>query len=80
MELEGVKASLSIGKWKCTVDAKTQHQRKVVIIKRDWWKVWEKPIHTTFTNISYKVMTQHLVKKKQPITVAITTWGVFLSR
>ena len=41
-ELEGVKASISIGKWNAQwMQNPTAEEGS--ILKREWWKVWEKP-------------------------------------
>jgi hypothetical protein len=40
-ELESVKASLAITKWKRTVDATANIRKKVLSLKRDWWKPWD---------------------------------------
>jgi predicted phage terminase large subunit-like protein len=74
-ELEGVKASLSAQKWsaqwlqKPTADA-------ISIIKRDWWRQWEKEDIPGLEYIIQSYDTAFL-KKEYSDYSAITTWGVF---
>ena len=74
-ELYGVKASLSAQKWSAqwlqqpTSDA-------ISIIKRDWWKQWEKKQVPGLEYIIQSYDTAFL-KKEYADYSAITTWGVF---
>ena len=74
-ELEGVKASISIGKWNAqwmqnpTAEAGS-------LIKREWWKVWEKDAIPPLQHIIQSYDTAFL-KKETADYSAITTWGVF---
>ncbi len=74
-ELHGVKASLSAQKWSAqwlqqpTSDA-------ISIIKRDWWKQWEKEGIPGLEYIIQSYDTAFL-KKEYSDYSAITTWGVF---
>ena len=75
-ELESVKASLSVGKWNCTVDAEPNIRRRIVI-KRDWWKVWDKNYIPPLKHVIQSYDTAFL-KKETADYSAITTWGVFI--
>jgi len=74
-ELEGVKASLSIGKWNAQwMQNPTAEEGS--ILKREWWQLWDKPhipplVHTIQ---SYDTAFS---KKETADYSAITTWGVF---
>ena len=74
-ELEGVKASLSIGKWNAQwMQNPTAEEGS--IIKRDWWQVWEKDYIPPLQHIIQSYDTAFL-KKETADYSAITTWGVF---
>ena len=74
-ELEGVKASLSIGKWNAQwMQNPTAEEGS--IIKRDWWQLWEKDYIPPLQHIIQSYDTAFL-KKETADYSAITTWGVF---
>jgi hypothetical protein len=46
MNLESVKASLSVGKWNAQwMQNPTSEEGS--LIKREWWKVWDKGLYST---------------------------------
>ena len=74
-ELEGVKASLSVGKWNAQwMQNPTAEEGS--IIKRDWWKTWEKEELPPLMHVIQSYDTAFL-KKETADYSAITTWGVF---
>ena len=74
-ELEGVKASISIGKWNAQwMQNPTAEEGS--LIKREWWKVWDKDHMPTLEHIIQSYDTAFL-KKETADYSAITTWGVF---
>ena len=74
-ELEGVKASLSIGKWNAQwMQNPTAEEGS--LIKREWRKTWEKPYIPPLQHIIQSYDTAYLKKETADFT-AITTWGVF---
>ena len=74
-ELDGVKASLSIGKWNAQwMQNPTAEEGS--LIKREWWKVWEKPYIPPLQHVIQSYDTAYLKKETADFT-AITTWGVF---
>jgi len=74
-ELEGVKASISIGKWNAQwMQNPTAEEGS--LIKREWWKVWDKPHIPPLQHIIQSYDTAFL-KKETADYSAITTWGVF---
>ena len=74
-ELEGVKASLSLGKWNAQwMQNPTAEEGS--IIKRDWWQLWEKDYIPPLQHIIQSYDTAFL-KKETADYSAITTWGVF---
>ena len=74
-ELEGVKASLSVPKWNAQwMQDPTSEEGS--IIKRDWWKVWEKDEIPPLKHVIQSYDTAFL-KKETADYSAITTWGVF---
>ena len=74
-ELEGVKASLSVPKWNAQwMQDPTSEEGS--IIKRDWWKVWEKDDIPPLKHVIQSYDTAFL-KKETADYSAITTWGVF---
>jgi len=74
-ELEGVKASLSVGKWNAQwMQNPTAEEGS--IIKREWWQVWEKDYIPPLQHIIQSYDTAFL-KKETADYSAITTWGVF---
>ena len=74
-ELESVKASLSVGKWNAQwMQNPTAEEGS--LIKREWWKVWDKPYIPPLEHIIQSYDTAFL-KKESADYSAITTWGVF---
>jgi predicted phage terminase large subunit-like protein len=74
-ELEGVKASISIGKWNAQwMQNPTAEEGS--LIKREWWKVWEKDTMPQLEHVIQSYDTAFL-KKESADYSAITTWGVF---
>ena len=74
-ELEGVKASISIGKWNAQwMQNPTAEEGS--LIKREWWKVWDKPYIPPLQHVIQSYDTAYLKKETADFT-AITTWGVF---
>ena len=74
-ELEGVRASISIGKWNAQwMQNPTAEEGS--ILKREWWKVWDKPNIPPLKHIIQSYDTA-FSKKETADYSAITTWGVF---
>jgi predicted phage terminase large subunit-like protein len=74
-ELEGVKASLSVGKWNAQwMQNPTAEEGS--LIKREWWKVWNKDYIPPLQHVIQSYDTAFL-KKESADYSAITTWGVF---
>jgi len=74
-ELEGVKASISIGKWNAQwMQNPTAEEGS--LIKREWWKKWDKDYMPTLDHVIQSYDTAFL-KKETADYSAITTWGVF---
>jgi predicted phage terminase large subunit-like protein len=74
-ELEGVKASLSVGKWNAQwMQNPTAEEGS--LIKREWWKVWDKDYVPPLNHVIQSYDTAFL-KKETADYSAITTWGVF---
>ena len=74
-ELEGVKASISVGKWNAQwMQNPTAEEGS--LIKREWWKVWDKGYIPPLQHIIQSYDTAFL-KKETADYSAITTWGVF---
>jgi len=74
-ELEGVKASISIGKWNAQwMQNPTAEEGS--ILKREWWRLWEKPGIPPLQHIIQSYDTA-FSKKETADYSAITTWGVF---
>jgi predicted phage terminase large subunit-like protein len=74
-ELEGVKASLSIGKWNAQYQQNPTAEEGS-IIKREWWKQWPKEQLPPLAHVIQSYDTAFL-KKETADYSAITTWGVF---
>jgi predicted phage terminase large subunit-like protein len=73
-ELEGVKASLAIGKWNAQYQQNPTAEEGS-IIKREWWQLWDKDLPSLYHVIqSYDTA---FLKKETADYSAITTWGVF---
>jgi len=74
-ELEGVKASLSVGKWNAQwMQNPTAEEGS--LIKREWWKVWDKDYVPPLNHVIQSYDTAFLKKETADFS-AITTWGVF---
>ena len=74
-ELEGVKASLSVGKWNAQwMQNPTSEEGS--LIKREWWRVWDRDYIPKLTHVIQSYDTAFL-KKESADYSAITTWGVF---
>jgi predicted phage terminase large subunit-like protein len=74
-ELEGVKASLSIGKWNAQwMQNPTAEEGS--IIKREWWQTWEKDQMPQLHHVIQSYDTAFMKKESADFS-AITTWGVF---
>ena len=74
-ELESVKASLSLGKWNAQW-MQNPTSEAGSLIKRDWWKVWDKNYIPPLKHVIQSYDTAFL-KKETADYSAITTWGVF---
>ena len=74
-ELEGVKASLSLTKWNAQWQQAPVSQEGS-IIKREWWKKWEKKDVPGLIHVIQSYDTA-FTKKTTSDFSAITTWGVF---
>ena len=74
-ELESVKASLSVQKWNAQwMQNPTAEEGS--IIKRDWWRKWDKDYIPDCVHIIQSYDTAFLKKETADFS-AITTWGVF---
>ena len=74
-ELEGVKASLSVGKWNAQwMQNPTSEEGS--LIKREWWRKWDRDYIPQLEHIIQSYDTAFL-KKESADYSAITTWGVF---
>ena len=74
-ELEGVKASISIGKWNAQwMQNPTAEEGS--ILKREWWQLWDKPYIPPLVHTIQSYDTA-FSKKETADYSAITTWGVF---
>jgi predicted phage terminase large subunit-like protein len=70
-----VKASLSVQKWNAQwMQNPTAEEGS--IIKREWWRVWNKPYIPDLEHIIQSYDTAFLKKETADFS-AITTWGVF---
>ena len=74
-ELLGVKASLSPTKWNAQWQQNPTSE-EVALIKRDWWRTWEKEDIPPVSYILQSFDTAFSKKETSDYT-AITTWGVF---
>ena len=74
-ELEKTKASIPVSNWNAQYMQQPTAEEGA-IIKRDWWKNWEKkdPPEIKYTIQSYDTA---FLKKESADFSAITTWGVF---
>ena len=75
-ELESVKSSLSVAKRNAQWQ-KNPTSEEGSIIKREWWKIWEKREMPQINHIIQSYDTA-FSKKETADYSAITTWGVFL--
>ena len=74
-ELLKVKASLSIGKWNAQWQQNPTSE-EVAVVKREWWKLWEREDTPRLDYIIQSYDTAYS-KKESADYSAITTWGVF---
>jgi len=74
-ELEKVKATLPVGKWNAQWMQKPTSEEGA-LIKREWWKTWDKDWLPDCHYIIQSYDTAFL-KKETADYSAITTWGVF---
>jgi predicted phage terminase large subunit-like protein len=75
-ELESVQASLSVAKWNAQWQQNPTSEEGS-IIKREWWKIWDKRELPKINHIIQSYDTA-FSKKETADYSAITTWGVFL--
>ena len=74
-ELEKVKATLPVGKWNAQwMQSPTSEEG--AIIKREWWRVWDKDYIPDLHYVIQSYDTAFLKKETADFS-AITTWGVF---
>ena len=74
-ELESVKATLPVGKWNAQWMQKPTSEEGA-LIKREWWKKWDKDYLPECHYLIQSYDTAFL-KKETADYSAITTWGVF---
>jgi len=74
-ELETVKASLSVAKWNAQW-MQNPTSEEGAIIKREWWKKWDKDTLPKLEHVIQSYDTAFM-KKETADYSAITTWGVF---
>jgi predicted phage terminase large subunit-like protein len=74
-ELEGVKASLSVGKWNAQW-MQNPTSEEGAIIKREWWQHWDKDELPVLDHVIQSYDTAFM-KKETADYSAITTWGIF---
>ena len=74
-DLLAVKGSLSIGKWEAQWQQNPTSE-SAAILKREWWKKWEKEDLPPLQYIMQSYDTAYS-KKESADYSAITTWGVF---
>tara|TARA_R110002167_G_scaffold156405_1_gene351131 strand:+ start:4263 stop:5741 length:1479 start_codon:yes stop_codon:yes gene_type:complete len=74
-ELEGVKASIPVGKWNAQY-MQNPTAEEGAIIKREWWNMWDKdaPPPCSYIIQSYDTAFS---KSDRADYSAITTWGIF---
>ena len=73
-ELEACQSFYSVGKWNAQwMQNPTAEEGS--LIKREWWKVWDKG-YIPPSNISFKVMIQPFLKKKL-LTILLLLPGVY---
>ena len=74
-DLEAVKASAGIAKWNAQY-MQNPTSEEGAIIKREWWKDWEKEDMPALQHVIQSYDTAFM-KKETADYSAITTWGVF---
>jgi predicted phage terminase large subunit-like protein len=74
-ELESVKATLPVGKWNAQW-MQNPTSEEGALIKREWWKKWDKEFLPDVTYVIQSYDTAFL-KKETADYSAITTWGIF---
>jgi predicted phage terminase large subunit-like protein len=74
-ELLKVKASLSLGKWNAQWQQNPTSE-EVAMVKRDWWRLWEREDTPRLDYIIQSYDTAYS-KKETADYSAITTWGIF---
>ena len=74
-DLTAVRASIPPGKWNAQYQQKPTGEENA-IIKREWWRVWEKD---TVPQLEYVIQSYDTAfsKRESADYSAITTWGVF---
>ena len=75
-ELNGVKASIPVAKWNAQY-MQNPTAEEGAIIKREWWRTWEKEDPPTCSYIIQSYDTA-FSKGDRADYSAITTWGIFL--
>jgi len=75
-ELEGVKASIPVGKWNAQY-MQNPTAEEGAIIKREWWQIWKKedPPPCDYIIQSYDTAFS---KSDRADYSAVTTWGIFV--
>ena len=74
-ELETVKASISVAKWNAQW-MQNPTSEEGAIIKREWWKKWDKDTLPKLEHVIQSYDTAFMKKETADFS-AITTWGVF---
>ena len=74
-DLLAVKGSLTVGKWEAQWQQNPTSEVSA-ILKRDWWRKWEKPHIPDLIYLMQSYDTA-FTKKESADYSAITTWGVF---
>ncbi|NND23987.1 MAG: phage terminase large subunit [Acidimicrobiia bacterium] len=74
-DLEAVKASAGISKWSAQY-MQNPTSEEGAIIKREWWKDWDKDYMPSLQHVIQSYDTAFM-KKETADYSAITTWGVF---
>jgi len=74
-ELEAVKSSISLQKWNAQW-MQNPTSEEGALIKREWWRKWEKDTIPSLQHVIQSYDTAFLKKETSDYS-AITTWGVF---
>jgi predicted phage terminase large subunit-like protein len=74
-ELENVKASISLQKWNAQW-MQNPTSEEGAIIKREWWRKWEKETIPPLQHVIQSYDTAFMKKETSDYS-AITTWGIF---